>query len=206
MRPASVPTRRPNDRLGRRGGLALTKCLRPFGRAGNRPGEGRVPNGPTAAALCYTASTLCVIMPSATGEYGHVPMGGPQFTSMRACSALTLLPSPTPSSPPHAGETPQEFAARVQAMIAKYANLRIVPWDGYLKYYNLGEKNPGLIDKRRRVLADVLRGYLGKQPEPGAAGANAAEKQAVAGAGKGSKAGQQQQGAGEADGNTKKAQ
>ncbi|GIL85690.1 hypothetical protein Vretimale_13183 [Volvox reticuliferus] len=60
------------------------------------------------------------------------------------------------------GESPQEFAGRVQAMIAKYANLRIVPWDGYLKYYNLGEKNPGLIEKRRRVLADVLRAYLGK--------------------------------------------
>ncbi|GIL59818.1 hypothetical protein Vafri_14539 [Volvox africanus] len=59
-------------------------------------------------------------------------------------------------------ESPQEFAGRVQAMIAKYANLRIVPWDGYLKYYNLGEKNPGLIEKRRRVLADVLRAYLGK--------------------------------------------
>jgi hypothetical protein len=50
-------------------------------------------------------------------------------------------------------------------MIAKYANLRIVPWDGYLKYYNLGEKNPGLIEKRRRVLADVLRAYIGKAPE-----------------------------------------
>lgn len=31
------------------------------------------------------------------------------------------------------------------------ANLRVVPWDGYLKYYNLGEKHPGLIEKRRRV-------------------------------------------------------
>ncbi|KAG2445308.1 hypothetical protein HYH02_008774 [Chlamydomonas schloesseri] len=82
------------------------------------------------------------------------------------------------------GETPQEFAGRVQAMIAKYANLRIVPWDGYLKYYNLGEKNPGLIEKRRRVLADVLRGYLGKgaaqQPAAAAAagGGGGAEKAA----------------------------
>ncbi len=38
--------------------------------------------------------------------------------------------------------------------------LRIVPWDGYLKYYNLGEKHPQLIEKRRRVLADTLRRYL----------------------------------------------
>lgn len=39
-----------------------------------------------------------------------------------------------------AGETSQEFACRVQKIIADQANLRIVPWDGYLKYYNLGEK------------------------------------------------------------------
>ncbi len=26
--------------------------------------------------------------------------------------------------------------------------------DGYLKYYNLGQKNPGLIEKRRAVYAD----------------------------------------------------
>jgi len=27
----------------------------------------------------------------------------------------------------------------------------VVPWDGYLKYYNLGEKHPQLIEKRRKV-------------------------------------------------------
>lgn len=31
------------------------------------------------------------------------------------------------------------------------AKLRVVPWDGYLKYYNLGEKHPQLIEKRRKV-------------------------------------------------------
>jgi hypothetical protein len=31
------------------------------------------------------------------------------------------------------------------------AKLRVVPWDGYLKYYNLGEKHPQLIEKRRMV-------------------------------------------------------
>lgn len=40
------------------------------------------------------------------------------------------------------------------------AKLRVVPWDGYLKYYNLGDKHPGLIEKRRKVLADQLRLYL----------------------------------------------
>ena len=37
-------------------------------------------------------------------------------------------------------EDATEFAARVQELIAKQAQLRIVPWDGYLKYYNLGQK------------------------------------------------------------------
>ena len=32
------------------------------------------------------------------------------------------------------------------------AKLRVVPWDGYLKYYNLGDKHPGLIEKRRKVI------------------------------------------------------
>lgn len=37
-------------------------------------------------------------------------------------------------------ESAQEFAERVQRLIAKKANLKIAPWDGYLKYYNLGKK------------------------------------------------------------------
>lgn len=40
----------------------------------------------------------------------------------------------------------------------------MVPWDGYLKYYNLGEKNPGLVEKRRKVFADTLQKYLEKGP------------------------------------------
>ncbi len=32
--------------------------------------------------------------------------------------------------------------------------------DGYLKYYSLGEKNPGLIEERRKVYADYIRKYL----------------------------------------------
>ena len=37
-------------------------------------------------------------------------------------------------------ETSQQFAERVQKLIAQRANLHIAPWDGYLKYYNLGDK------------------------------------------------------------------
>ncbi|GMH32616.1 hypothetical protein BSKO_00450 [Bryopsis sp. KO-2023] len=59
-----------------------------------------------------------------------------------------------------AGETPQEFSSRVQKIIADQARLRIVPWDGYLKYYNLGEKHPQLIEKRRRVFAHSVRRHL----------------------------------------------
>lgn len=38
------------------------------------------------------------------------------------------------------GESAVDFAQRVQKMIADVARLRIVPWDGYLKYYNLASK------------------------------------------------------------------
>lgn len=38
------------------------------------------------------------------------------------------------------GESAEEFASRVREIIANQARLRPVPWDGYLKYYNLGEK------------------------------------------------------------------
>ncbi|WIA38686.1 hypothetical protein OEZ86_001991 [Tetradesmus obliquus] len=69
-------------------------------------------------------------------------------------------------------ESVDEFAARVQAMIAKQAKLRVVPWDGYLKYYNLGEKHPGLIEKRRKVFADQLKTFL---PAGGAVGSSKQE-------------------------------
>lgn len=38
-------------------------------------------------------------------------------------------------------------------VVVLQAKLRVVPWDGYLKYYNLGEKHPQLIEKRRKVRA-----------------------------------------------------
>ena len=37
-------------------------------------------------------------------------------------------------------ESAQQFAERVQRLIAERARLKVAPWDGYLKYYNLGEK------------------------------------------------------------------
>ena len=44
------------------------------------------------------------------------------------------------------GESSQQFAERVQTLIAKRAGLKAVPWDGYLKYYNLAAKvcSPGV--------------------------------------------------------------
>jgi len=47
-------------------------------------------------------------------------------------------------------EDTTEFASRVQRMIAERAQLQIVPWDGYLKYYNLGQK------ARPRLSIDIL--------------------------------------------------
>ncbi|KAK9790569.1 hypothetical protein WJX73_010646 [Symbiochloris irregularis] len=58
-------------------------------------------------------------------------------------------------------ERSDQFADRVQRLIAKRANLKIAPWDGYLKYYNLAAKHPDLIEKRRRILADRISAHLG---------------------------------------------
>jgi glycerol-3-phosphate O-acyltransferase 3/4 len=55
------------------------------------------------------------------------------------------------------GESAAQFAERVQRLIADKARLRVAPWDGYLKYYNLGEKHPDLIERQRRVYADRVR-------------------------------------------------
>ncbi|KAL4452735.1 hypothetical protein ABPG75_008397 [Micractinium tetrahymenae] len=65
------------------------------------------------------------------------------------------------------GESAQQFAERMQRIIADKARLRIAPWDGYLKYYNLGEKHPDLIEKQRRVFSEAIRQHA----EPAAASA-----------------------------------
>uniref|UniRef100_A0A061S3J5 Glycerol-3-phosphate O-acyltransferase 3/4 n=1 Tax=Tetraselmis sp. GSL018 TaxID=582737 RepID=A0A061S3J5_9CHLO len=57
------------------------------------------------------------------------------------------------------GESSSDFAARVQQMIAKKAGLRVVPWDGYLKYYNLADKHPEIVEKRRRVVREALERF-----------------------------------------------
>jgi glycerol-3-phosphate O-acyltransferase 3/4 len=58
------------------------------------------------------------------------------------------------------GETAQEFASRVQHLIARKASLKVAPWDGYLKYYSYGVKHPELIEKKRAVIAQSLREHL----------------------------------------------
>jgi glycerol-3-phosphate O-acyltransferase 3/4 len=55
------------------------------------------------------------------------------------------------------GETATAFASRVQKMIADKAGLKIAPWDGYLKYYNLAEKYPEMVEKQRKTYADRLK-------------------------------------------------
>lgn len=49
-------------------------------------------------------------------------------------------------------ESSQQFAERVQQLIAHKAKLIIAPWDGYLKYYNLGKKVRGAWDATKRRL------------------------------------------------------
>lgn len=64
------------------------------------------------------------------------------------------------------GESSQQFAERVQHLIAAKAKLKVAPWDGYLKYYNLGKKasseaSPSLWPLSiYQDVADVLRGML----------------------------------------------
>lgn len=71
-----------------------------------------------------------------------------RLTVVQLCLQMTLMTSwavvcdvyfiePQAKRP---GESSTHFAERVQQMIAKKANLKIAPWDGYLKYYNLGKK------------------------------------------------------------------
>ena len=55
------------------------------------------------------------------------------------------------------GETATAFASRVQKMIADKAGLKIAPWDGCLKYYNLAEKYPEMVEKQRKTYADRLK-------------------------------------------------
>ena len=57
------------------------------------------------------------------------------------------------------GESTIAFAQRVQGMIASRAGLKIVPWDGYLKYYR---PNPKIVENRRKAFAETLRTRIGE--------------------------------------------
>lgn len=69
------------------------------------------------------------------------------------------------------GEGTQAFAERVQRMIAERGRLKVAPWDGYLKYYNLGEKHPDLIEKQRKVYSQIIQQHVDK-PTPTAPAAH----------------------------------
>lgn len=57
-------------------------------------------------------------------------------------------------------ETPIEFANRVKKMIADKANLKNVPWDGYMKHYEPSER---AIRAKRKLLANDLRDLIQKR-------------------------------------------
>mmetsp|Transcript_16138 Transcript_16138/g.48327 ORF Transcript_16138/g.48327 Transcript_16138/m.48327 type:complete len:213 (-) Transcript_16138:340-978(-) len=86
------------------------------------------------------------------------------MTSWAVVCEVSFLPPQTRAK----DETAQQFAERVQSLIAARANLKIAPWDGYLKYYNLGVKHPDLIEKRRRAFAANLSKNLQHTVKPGA--------------------------------------
>jgi hypothetical protein len=51
------------------------------------------------------------------------------------------------------GESAEEFANRIKAMIAKKAGLVNVPWDGYLKYFKPSER---FVEQKRKIFASSL--------------------------------------------------
>ena len=55
------------------------------------------------------------------------------------------------------GETSIEFAARVQKMIAKKARLKVVPWNGMLKYFS---PSPKLCEAKREIFGNSLKAKL----------------------------------------------
>eukprot|EP00245_Coleochaete_scutata_P012610 TRINITY_DN4912_c0_g1_i1.p1 TRINITY_DN4912_c0_g1~~TRINITY_DN4912_c0_g1_i1.p1 ORF type:complete len:467 (+),score=85.52 TRINITY_DN4912_c0_g1_i1:239-1639(+) len=66
------------------------------------------------------------------------------------------------------GESPIEFSERVREMIAKRAGIKMVPWDGYLKYYR---PSPKLTEKKQAKYAESIAIRL--QTTPGRAPAAA---------------------------------
>ena len=93
---------------------------------------------------------------------------------------VTFLP-PQEQQP---GENTEDLAARVREMIAAKAGLVPVPWDGMLKYYQLGPRRPALLQLRHAVAAEVAEALLGRPlTGPGAAAAAAAMAAVVKSAG-----------------------
>ena len=67
---------------------------------------------------------------------GWFPVQGKLMTSWAVvCDVYFLEPQKKGKD-----ESAQQFAERVQRLIAERAKLQIAPWDGYLKYYTLGVK------------------------------------------------------------------
>ena len=55
------------------------------------------------------------------------------------------------------GETSIDFAGRVQQMIAKKARLKIVPWNGMLKYF---KPSPKLCEQKREIFGSAIKARL----------------------------------------------
>ena len=58
------------------------------------------------------------------------------------------------------GETAIEFASRVQNMIAKKAGLKVVPWNGMLKYF---KPSPKLCEQKREIFGNALKQKMEKK-------------------------------------------
>ena len=91
------------------------------------------------------ACLACLLMKQVTGA---MSVACALFWAIQVCLQLKLMTSWAvvcdvyflPPQTKGKDESSQQFAERVQKLIAHRAKLHVAPWDGYLKYYNLGDK------------------------------------------------------------------
>ena len=110
-------------RLGLRVCKIRHSCFVPQSASASAISRAKAPG--LANALARSSATAC-----------HIRVQFKLMTSWALVADIYFLPPQKIWE----GESGADFANRVQAMIADVAKLRPVPWDGYLKYYNLADR------------------------------------------------------------------
>jgi len=108
----------------------------------------------TAAVLGQGCSDICsqkaAVLEQGRSDQCHQTAGVLQIKLMTSWAVVcdVYFLEPQTKGP---DETSQHFAERVQKLIAQRAKLHVAPWDGYLKYYNLGDKVSRQPSQTRKV-------------------------------------------------------